>query len=320
MRPILCNYYVTYRCNAKCNFCDIWHNSKYRHSSDANLKDVTRNLYDLKKIGIKFIDFTGGEPLLNKSLPDMLKIAKKLKFLTSVTTNCILYPSRANEIHGLIDFLHFSLDSLDREVNKQIRGVDTYDDVMKSIEIAKKLGEKPDILYTVTNDNMDAIHKLYQFCKNQKIMLLVNPVFFYSDQKPLSYKKLKSLNKFKTKSYVYINMALHNLIMNGGNSIQKPRCKAVSSTIVISPENKLLLPCFHHSIKEIDISNSIEEILKSDEYMEFKEHEGRFDFCESCSINCYLDPSFTHKFDKLFILSFLSKAKYVIDKNIKSRF
>ena len=22
--PILCNYYVTYRCNAKCGFCDIW--------------------------------------------------------------------------------------------------------------------------------------------------------------------------------------------------------------------------------------------------------------------------------------------------------
>ena len=22
--PVLCNYYVTYRCNATCSFCDIW--------------------------------------------------------------------------------------------------------------------------------------------------------------------------------------------------------------------------------------------------------------------------------------------------------
>ncbi|TAE90870.1 MAG: radical SAM protein, partial [Bacteroidetes bacterium] len=22
--PVLCNYYVTYRCNATCHFCDIW--------------------------------------------------------------------------------------------------------------------------------------------------------------------------------------------------------------------------------------------------------------------------------------------------------
>ena len=42
--PILCNYYLTYRCNARCGFCDIWE----KPSPYANLDTVKKNLLDLK--------------------------------------------------------------------------------------------------------------------------------------------------------------------------------------------------------------------------------------------------------------------------------
>ena len=42
--PVLCNYYVTYRCNAKCSFCDIWE----KPSPYITLADVEQNLRDLE--------------------------------------------------------------------------------------------------------------------------------------------------------------------------------------------------------------------------------------------------------------------------------
>ena len=39
MKPVLCNYYVTYRCNAKCGFCDIWE----QPSPMIAIEDARRN-------------------------------------------------------------------------------------------------------------------------------------------------------------------------------------------------------------------------------------------------------------------------------------
>ena len=138
-KPVLCNYYLTYRCNAKCGFCDIWE----RPSPYATLENAEANLKDLKRLGVKVIDFTGGEPLLHRQLPELLALAKSMKFITTVTTNALLYPKYAERLQGKIDMLHFSLDSPIQEEHDRMRGVACFDAVMRSIAIAKSLGERP---------------------------------------------------------------------------------------------------------------------------------------------------------------------------------
>ena len=143
--PVLCNYYVTYRCNASCSFCDIWE----KPSDYVTLKNVKQNLLALKKLGVRVIDFTGDEPLLHREIDLFLFEAKKLGFITTLTTNCLLYPKWANKLHGLVDMLHFSLDYYNPEKHNLSRGVNCYDHVLDSIKIAISLGERPDILFTV---------------------------------------------------------------------------------------------------------------------------------------------------------------------------
>ncbi len=82
----------------------------------------------------------------------MAKFAHDLKMQTSITSNGLLYHKFAEKLLGNINLLHFSLDSPDEEEHNKIRKVDCYKSVFKSIEIAKSLGEFPDILFTVTND------------------------------------------------------------------------------------------------------------------------------------------------------------------------
>ena len=317
VRPILCNYYITYRCNANCSFCDFWKRKSYQEAGDCSLDDVANNLPQLKKIGIKFIDFTGGEPLLHPQLPKMLQLAKHQRFYTSVTTNCLLYPQRANELKGLIDLLHFSLDSLDEEENDRLRGKGSFASVMQSIEVARSLGEHPDLLFTATRTNFKAIEGLTRFAQAQKLILIVNPVFKYSNQLSLTKEALDCLDQFKKEPYVYINKALHLLIRERGNKRQRPRCRAISSSIVISPQNELLLPCFHQQQLAIPIRSNIKHILYTQTYKLLKKQQGTFPFCDGCTINCYFDPSFVYKMDRYFWLSMVSKIKYGFDKFIR---
>ncbi len=318
MAPILCNYYITYRCNARCRFCDIWHHPQFRQVPDCQLSDVINNMKQLTKIGIRFIDFTGGEPLLHPDLPTMVDTAKQLGLYTSVTTNCLLYPTYAKALQGKIDLLHFSLDAIDAGLHNAIRGVPSFDAVMKSIAIAKSLGENPDLLFTVSTANMDQVGRLAQFAASQKLMLLINPVFRYSQQTPLDIHLLDVLDRYSRQPYVYANSALHRLIRRNGNDRYRPRCRAVSSSIVISPDNYLLLPCFHHAYVRLPIRGDLLSLSESPIYQNQRRLQGRHAFCHACTINCYFDPSFLYRVDEYFVLSLLSKVKYAYDKFIRA--
>jgi len=320
MKPILCNYYLTYRCNGKCVFCEIWQHAKYQKTKDANVEQVFQNLVELKKIGIRFIDFTGGEPLLYQELPAVLSTARRLGFFTSVTTNGYFYASLAEPLKGLVDFLHFSLDSMEKTQNDTLRGQPFFERVIENVKIARALNEKPDILFTVTENNYQQIEPLRNYCAANQLILIVNPVFGYGNVASLKPAILKYLDNFRNKPFIYLNRAFQRFRQQGGNQIQQPRCRAMSSTIVISPDNKILAPCFHHAIAEIPIETSIQAILKAKSYSELKSRQGQFPFCQGCVINCYLDPSFTHHFDRYWWLSTFSKAKYVFDKYIRPYF
>ncbi len=311
--PILCNYYITTKCNAKCVFCNIWETQGIH----ATMEDVQSNLKDLARLGVRFIDFTGGEPLMHPELPDILGLAKRMGFQTTVTTNCLLYPKMAEQIRGKINLLHFSLDAPGREEHDQIRGVKCFDKVMKSLDIATSLGEVPDLLFTVTEDNLHHLPQMIRIAQERKLILLTNPVFEYFQNSSSSQDVLRTLLDAAKAPYVYVNRGIVRFMLKGGNQTSQPRCKAFSTTLVISPDNQLLLPCYHKMQQKYEIKDNLYEMIKSYKLQQWKKKEGRLPVCEHCTISCYFDPSFTFGVDDYFLLSQLSKLKYSIDKYIR---
>jgi MoaA/NifB/PqqE/SkfB family radical SAM enzyme len=312
--PVLCNYYVTYRCNASCGFCDIWEKPSPYVTED----NVFQNLMDLKKMGIKVIDFTGGEPLLHQHIDKFLSKAKELGFITTLTTNTLLYPKMAERLKGLIDMLHFSLDSPVKEEHDASRGVACFDFLMESIKIASSLGERPDILFTVFEHNIHKIEDVYKnICVPNNLVLILNPVFDYNDVETgakLSGKSLKQLKKWSGTKNVYMNDAFIQLRIDGGNHVEGPVCKAASSTIVISPENKLLLPCYHLGLEQIQINGDLAKIYQSEKVQKLVALEGRYPQCEGCTINCYMQPSFAVEMNKYWWKALPSTLKYNLMK------
>ncbi|QSE98551.1 radical SAM protein [Fulvivirga lutea] len=308
--PVLCNYYVTYRCNAKCGFCDIWE----KPSPYITLDNFEENLTHLKKLGVKVIDLTGGEPLLHREIDQLLKLAKEKGFITTLTTNGLLYPKWAARLKGLVDMLHFSLDSPHKEEHNNSRGVDCFEHVMESIRIAKDLGERPDILFTVFEENVDQIETVYKnICEPNNLVLILNPVFDYNDVETgqsLSEGTLEKLSNWGKKKNVYLNEAFITLRKDGGNHVTNPICKAASSTIVISPENELVLPCYHLGLKAFKIENNLAELYSSEEVQKLVALEGKLPECEGCTINCYMQPSFAVEMNKYFWKALPSTIKY----------
>ena len=86
--PILFHYFVTYRSDVRRRFCDIWRWPEGNQIGDADGRDVLANIRAARHLGARFVDFTGGEPLLARDLPAWRKAAKGLGYRTSVTTNC----------------------------------------------------------------------------------------------------------------------------------------------------------------------------------------------------------------------------------------
>ena len=68
--PMLVNMEVTHFCNAKCDFCDFWKVERSGKLGDYDYLDALRRLDPL------CVTLTGGEPTLNKQLPEVVKKIK----------------------------------------------------------------------------------------------------------------------------------------------------------------------------------------------------------------------------------------------------
>ena len=140
---------LTDRCNFRCFYC-LPHGEPPIAAKEQMLSyeeiEYVCNIF--VELGIQKIRLTGGEPMMRRDIEQIIfKLAQlKEKGLhdLALTTNGYFLPHRA---HGLkeagLDRITISLDSLKRDVFKQMTGVDVLDRVLQGIEAAKSAGLQP---------------------------------------------------------------------------------------------------------------------------------------------------------------------------------
>jgi len=307
-RPMLLHYYITNRCNARCPFCDIW---QQQPKVDAHPDDVVRNLRDARALGCSFVDFTGGEPLLHEHLDLFLKEARRLGFITSVTTNTLLFSRQAPRLRGLIDLLHFSLDGDTPQSHNALRGVDSFNSVLAACRIAPAFDLYPDLLFTYTDDNIDSLPGVIAIARSRRLICIVDPLFSTTGNEEVSPATHRKAARLSRQPGVYLNRAHLLLRSRGGNDPAQPLCRAASSTIVVLPDNRCALPCFHNVHTMLPLEGGLKKVLHSPAYRQAARLEGRHPFCANCHINCYFDPTYHyHPLSRYHLLSILAKTKY----------
>ena len=306
MRHIVCNYYLTLKCNDTCEFCFIWQKKEFQGIEDPGAEIVKKNLKQLRDMGVLAMNFTGGEPLLYEELPEVLRVSKRLGFFNTLTTNGILYLEKAKQITAFIDHLVFSLDSPVRSDHNRIRGTDCYRSVIEGIKTAKQLGKNPMINFTVTRDTITLLPDMVDLSSKLGVLLWINPVYNWSGLEGFNRDSVDYLSRYFGRKNVALNLASLQVIRDGGNNIRNPVCRAGSSTITIFPDNTLVSPCIYLQGSAVKLDEGIATALKRREVISATSLHGRDEKCKGCMDWSYLDPSFLHRFDKNLFLALYS--------------
>jgi len=304
MRPIAAQYYLTYNCNDRCEFCGMWRDSEHRVERESDLNEIKGILAQLKSLGIAYLDLTGGEPLLKDDLPEILKFSREIGLTTGLTTNCILFPERGREIAGNVDRLVFSLDFPTAEEHDRIRGVASFERVMESIELARSLGASPIINFTATRESVRFLPEMVDVARENKLLLWINPVYDFEGLHGFDPETISHIKYYGWNPNVEFNLAALEFMKTFGNRRERPRCRAASSTVTISPDGHLIIPCFKNSKGKVKIEGSIKETLEKSG--DAASSQGRLDICDGCMMWPYMIPSFFYKVDKFFVLNIWS--------------
>ncbi len=140
---------LTDRCNFRCFYC-LPHGEPPIAPKEQMLSyEEIEYVCDIfVSLGIQKIRLTGGEPMMRRDIETIIEKLSQLKSKgledLALTTNGFFLPDRAQALKNAgLDRITISVDSLKREVFKQMTGVDVLDRVLAGIAAAKEAGLEP---------------------------------------------------------------------------------------------------------------------------------------------------------------------------------
>lgn len=138
---------VTDRCNLRCQYCMPPEGIQLKKKDELlSFEEIIRVARVFVASGIEKIRITGGEPLVRKSLEELVAELAKLPGLKhlSMTTNAVLLAGKAEVLRKAgLQSLNISIDSLHAERFKEITLRDDFTRVMAGIEAAQEAGFHP---------------------------------------------------------------------------------------------------------------------------------------------------------------------------------
>lgn len=137
---------VTDRCNLRCTYCMPEEVTFLEKSQLLTFEEITRFVEIVVPLGINKIRLTGGEPLMRRDLPRLVRMIAKLPGIKDVglTTNGILLAPMVQELYDAgLRRINISLDALDPDRFRQLARRDGVDKVIEGIFTAKKAGFDP---------------------------------------------------------------------------------------------------------------------------------------------------------------------------------
>ena len=123
-------------CNCRCLMCDIWKN---REGKSLSEKDLRAQIESIRALGVKWLVFSGGEPLMNAELPALCAMLRRERIRLTLLTTGLLLDKKAEEVAAGFDQLIVSLDG-PREIHDKIRRVPGgFDLIRRGIAAVRRL-------------------------------------------------------------------------------------------------------------------------------------------------------------------------------------
>lgn len=131
---------VTDRCNYRCVYCMPPEGIPFiPHEDILSYEDMAFFVRAAAELGVSKVRLTGGEPLVRKGLPDLVRLLRAIPDIKgiSLTTNGVLLPRFADSLKSAgLDRVNISLDTLDPRRYRRLTRGGSLEAVLEGVQAA----------------------------------------------------------------------------------------------------------------------------------------------------------------------------------------
>lgn len=350
--------YITFRCNARCGYCNVWQDPVFAGQPELDADGLRRCIDQLHALGVTYLDLTGGEPALHRQLSDAVQHAADLGMAVAVTTNAIRFTPLMDTVVPYLATLNISLDTLSAQRYHAIRGTDTLERTVALVERLRK--EQPNAAVTlitvVTQENVADLDDVVGFAQEHRVPVYLSPMFdYFAAQSPTRdpERTARSLHVLgvtdrpgqqppargvddmhsrgtvdAVRRLVYHPFTVVNLAFLRHVETIDPTtpttCGAGTRIVTVGPAGQLLLPCYHEWNGSLNWDRPYGQLVRDPEYLRVtREEVGQLPGCRRCAVYPYLGLATSYRCTREFLAQAVSdelgKIKALLDTRLANR-
>ena len=193
-RPSYCQMELTYACGLRCPYCYAGgYNCSARIAQEMNTVELKKIIDELKSLGVLWVCFTGGDPLMRKDFYELYTYARRQGFLIIVFTSGYSLTKKHLDLfrrHPPFN-IEITLNAVEEKLYEKISGVrGSFGRVMAAIEALRRNKLPLKIKTMVTTLNLHHLAEIKKYLRG--IGLKFYPDYFLNsgfdnDRRPLAF-------------------------------------------------------------------------------------------------------------------------------------
>jgi radical SAM protein with 4Fe4S-binding SPASM domain len=155
----------TNRCNLLCHHC--YSKADANGTDTLTFEQIENTIPSMIKAGVKFVIFSGGEPLIRKDIFDIAQSMKEAGIITYLSTNGMYIGDKnAKKIVDTFNYIGISIDGT-KEQHDFFRGQKgSYDKAIEGIKHIQKAGGNAGIRFTLTKETQKSFYFMFDLVEN----------------------------------------------------------------------------------------------------------------------------------------------------------
>ncbi len=291
---------ITHKCNYKCSYCSLWGDN----IKELNTEQVLNLVDQVADMGCLIYAISGGEPLLRKDLPEILKRIKKRGMMAKVATNGSLVTKRIDEIRDYVDMMSFSFDTMNADVPEDVGTIKVLNDtVIEGIKAAVEQVPAVSLNVVLTRLSIMEIDHIVEYGSS----LGIKTFTFFPMITHFNYRSPDELEKSYDELYGGIenyknvvlkirklrdqgnSITMSNMMLDSMYTFRIPKMKCISGYLScgISPDGRLGT-CYEF-FKES--TGSFHDRSFKELWEELGHNLSVVDNCKGCLLHCYFEPN-----------------------------
>jgi MoaA/NifB/PqqE/SkfB family radical SAM enzyme len=167
--PLLTAWNLTFHCNLRCHYCACPH----LHVPELKTPEILEAINEFHRRGMRWVTFSGGEPLLRKDIGTIVDHCKDLGIITFLSTNGTLLPRRIESLKRL-DKVTISLDGAE-QVHDAIRGQGSFAEAAHAVALAQEYGITVGLTCVISSHNIDTLEDVLVLAERMGVACMFQP-------------------------------------------------------------------------------------------------------------------------------------------------